>query len=322
MKKILSSLAVLFAAALLIYSCNPVDEDQLPPSNPAQMTTVQATQLLQGSWYLHKVESIHGPTCAGGQNETPVVHTHDMQYAGFRIDFTQNSLGVDPLYNLPAYEMHYNGLGATANYNVLGYDNGYEEAQMYFSFLQYEFQSNDLWLNFPYLLLEGRVFNGGLIKTLTNEDLVLLSVECGMCYFKRSNQNSLPYNALNINGTFVLDNYKEVNSGVTDIDQPVLDGVTHTFTNTVLSSNMELKYKGESIDPNIFENPTLTLANYEEGSFYYEVSNTHLCTEGPSYLGGYVTKSYKIHQLNNTELVLRDITDCNTYSEYHLTKVN
>ena len=314
----------MFATALLVYSCNPVDEDQLPPSNPAQMTTAQATQLLQGSWYLHKIESIYGPTCAGGQNETRVFHTHDMQYAGFRIDFTQNSFGVDPICNLPANEMYYNGLGATTNYNVVGSDNGFEVAQIYFSFFQYEFQSDDLWLNFPFATLEGRYLTGGLIISLTNDDLVLMCYgdAGGMYYFKRSNQNSLPYNALNLNGTFVLDNYKEVNSGVTDINQPVVNGATHTFTNTILSSNMELKYKGESIDPNIFENPTLTLANYEEGSFYYEVSNTHLYTEGPSYSGGYVTKSYKIHQLNNTELILRYITDCNTYIEYHLTKVN
>ena len=322
MKKVLSSLTVLFAAALLIYSCNPIDEGQLPPSNTSQMTVEQATQLLQGTWYLHKVESLDGPACAGGPNETRVVHTYDMQYAGFRIDFTENPGGVDQLYGLPTNEMYYNGLSSTIGYNVLSADDVYST----FTFLpgQYDVQPDDIFLNFQYMVLEGRYITRGVIVSLTSDELVFLSSgdSYGLYYFKRTNQNSLPYNEQNLNGSFVIDGYKEVNSGVVDVNQTVVNGSTYSFTNTVVSNNKELRYKGESITVSVIGNPYLNLADYEAGSFLYEVSDTHIYTEGPSYTGGYVINWYKIQQLNNTELILRQNTNCNTYKEYHLTKVN
>lgn len=66
MKNPFKYLAILFLAAVAMVSCNPIDEGQLPPSNTSNLTTDQALQLLQGSWYLDRVEYISGPICAGG----------------------------------------------------------------------------------------------------------------------------------------------------------------------------------------------------------------------------------------------------------------
>lgn len=61
-------LLILFLAAFGMSSCNPIDEGQLPPSNTSNLTPDQALPLLQGSWYLDRIEYITGPICAGGNN--------------------------------------------------------------------------------------------------------------------------------------------------------------------------------------------------------------------------------------------------------------
>lgn len=320
MKKVLSSLTVLFAAALLIYSCNPVDEDQLPPSNTSQLTSNQVTQQLQGVWYLDKTQSVNGPVCAGGPNETSLMSTMDLQYAGYKLEFTQNYVDTDE-FNNASYEVYYNGGSGTTAYKVV--ENSI--AQQYLG-PYYTYNAGDFFIEWGGCIISENVGFCSHIKILqiNANELVLYSWDPfpTIYYFKRSNQSGLPYNQLNLSGSFVIDNYKEVNSGVLDLNQTVANGSTYTFTDVVGSYNMKLLYTGASITPNVNGNPYLNLADFEAGSFYYEVSNTHIYSYGPSYTGGVVMNSYKIQQLNNAELILRQHSNCNTYTEYHLTKVN
>ena len=318
MKKVLSSLTVLFAAALLIYSCNPVDDDLLPPSNTSQLTTTEARQMLQGSWYFYKSESVNGPTCAGGPNETKTVNTYDLQYTGYKLEFTNISNGIDPQYDLETYDMYYGGGNGTEGYNVFTND---DENFSYMSSL-FNLQDGELYLWFEFIILEGYgIEGGGKIVSLTDEDLILFNPSYQVLYyFKRSSQTAAPYNALGLTGDYVLDNYKEVNSGVVGVDEAVPNGTTYSFNNEIYheQSTKRVKYRGTGTGG--ASNYFLDLAPANPSGFTYEVSSTHLFSSITS--SGSVWSSYKIIQLNANELVLRDGYLCNTYKEYHLTKVN
>ena len=320
MKKVLSSLTVLFAAALLIYSCNPVDEDQLPPSNTTQLTTTEARQMLQGSWYFYKSESVNGPICAGGPNETKTVYTYDLQYAGFKVEFTNFSGGVDPQYGIDTYNMYYGGGNGTEGYNVFTNDD--ESFSAFTSF--FNLQDGELYLWFELIFLEGYgIDGGGKIVSLTDEDLVLFNASYQRLYFfKRSNQTSQPYNVPGLAGNFVLDNYKEINSGVVDVNEAVPNGTTYSFNNEIyhVQTTKRVKYKGTQ-SGGAGSLYSLNLAPADPAGFSYEVSSTHLFSE-IAVSGGSVWSSYKIVELNANELVLRNETSCNAYKEYHLTKVN
>jgi hypothetical protein len=65
MKNPFKYLAILFFAVVGLSSCNPVDEGQLPPSNTNNLTTSQALQLLQGTWYLDRTENLMAPIVLG-----------------------------------------------------------------------------------------------------------------------------------------------------------------------------------------------------------------------------------------------------------------
>jgi hypothetical protein len=320
MKKVLSGLTVLFAAALLIYSCNPADDDLLPPSNTSQLTAAQARQMLQGTWYCYKRESVDGPTCAGGANETQSVYTFDLQYTGYKLEFTNISNGIDPQYELETYDMYYGGGNGTEGYNLLTND---DENFSYMSSL-FNLQDGELYLWFELIFLEGYGYEGGgKIVSLTDDELVLYTLAAfpTLVYFRRSNQTNAPYNALGLSGDFVLDSYKEVNSGVVDVNEAIPNGTTYSFNNEIYheQSTKRVKYRGTQSGGS-WSGYYLDLAPANPSGFTYEVSSTHLFSSITS--SNSVWSSYKIIQLNANELVLRDGYLCNTYKEYHLTKVN
>ena len=318
MKKVLPSLTVLFAAALFICSCNPIDEGQLPPSNTSQLTVEEATQLLQGAWYSYKSETVNGPVCAGGANEIHPVRTYDLQYAGYKIEFTNNASNVNPTFNVPAYDLYYGGGNGTTYYSVVSGDNPVFSSLITNSI--YQVEPSDLFLSFGYMFLEGFGYEiGGKIVSLTDNELVIQtalgSTFPTLVYFKRSNQTATPYNVPGLSGDFILDNYKEVNSGIVDVNEAIIGGTQYSFNNEIYHQtfNKLVNYRGV-VSGGSGSNYYLSLESAEPNGFTYEVSSTHLCSGG--------IFAYKIIQLNANEVILRDGYLCNSYKEYHLTKIN
>jgi hypothetical protein len=272
--------------------------------------------MLQGSWYFYKSQSVDGPICAPGPNETRSVRTYDLQYAGFRIEFTQNQSSIDPDFGTPLYSLYYDGGSGTTEYSIMGYD----QASVIMPFYGHDVQPNELYLSFPVMFTEGYGFEGGgKIVSLTNDELVIyMGGFPTLVYFKRSNQTNAPYNALGLSGDFVLDNYKEVNSGVVDVNESVPNGRTYSFNNEIYheQSTKRVKYRGTQ-SGGAGSNYFLSFADAQPSGFTYEVSSTHLHSAYSS-----IWSSYKVILLNANELVLREGYSCNTYKEYHLTKVN
>jgi hypothetical protein len=319
MKKVLSSLTVLFTATLLLYSCNPIEEDELPPSNTSQMTVEEAYQLLQGSWYSYKRETVFGPVCAGGLNEIHPVNTFDLQYAGYKIEFTNNANvgpGLD-VFNVPTYDLYYGGGNGTTYYSVVSGDN--PTFSSWVTNIYYQVGSSDLFLSFGTMFLEGFAYDGGgKIVSLTENELVIQTVLGSpaptLVYFKRSNETATPYNVPGLSGDYILDNYKEVNSGVVDVNEAIANGPQYSFNNEIYNTyNKLITYRGVVSGGNS-SNYYLYLESAEPNGFTYEVSSTHLCSGN--------IFAYKIIQFNANELILRDGYLCNSYKDYHLTKVN
>lgn len=323
MKNRVKYLAILFLTVVGMSSCNPVDEGQLPPSNTSNMTTSQALQLLQGTWYLDRTEYQIGPYCAGGNNEILYVTTSDKQYSGYKLEFTENptqllSLGAD--YTLPCYQLYSNGGNATNAYSVLSGAETAPDGLLWASSFFQNFAASDLFIVYDGFFLENIWFEqGARIVNLDETNLVLsytTPLDGTMYYFKRGIENSVPLNVIGLNGSFVLDHYKVIQSGVIQTDSVVSNGRTYSFTNEIYQcpSNKSLVYKG-IISGSGFSNYSLSIDEYEPGYFEYEVSPTQICLPHP-------LSSYKIHSVNNNELILRNQWNCNDYEEYHLTKVN
>jgi hypothetical protein len=311
------NIILFFSIFLIAFSgCNQPEEDSNPIENPTGSTTMtkeQVRQMLLGSWYFCKQESIDGPICAGGDNETRLVKTKDLQYAGFRLDFTNISAGIATSVNLPQYNMYYNGGSGTTAYAVLDYT----DSPFYNSI--FELQPTDLLIIFDVIFFEGSAFETGTkIVSLTNDELVLCTwgLYKQLLYFKRSNTTMLPSNEFDIFGNYLLDNYKEVNSGVVSVDEPITDGDTYSFTNEISPYQIlkEVRYKGYLLSSGTC-NYGLDLSTIEPDGFSYQFSNTHLCS-------GSSNPSYKVHFSDSQELILRLEGNCNSYNEYHFTKIN
>jgi hypothetical protein len=227
----------------------------------------------------------------------------------------------------PTYEMYYDGLSYTCGYNVLSCPlivDGIDFTPTYNQFFNdITLQDNDLILNFDYAQLEGIVMYGGLIISLTADELVLKPrYSSSYYYFKRTNENVLPRNDVNLDGVFVFDNYKEVESDVLTLDQNINDGSSCTFTSDLSLLDKEIHYKGLFSPPLPGTISDITFPHIgwieNDNTFAFEVSETHLNIFSLSY----EVYPYKIVQYNDFELVLRYHMNCNTYKEYHLTKVN
>ena len=330
MKNRVKYLAILFFAVVGISSCNPVDEGQLPPSNTSNLTTDQALQLLQGSWYLDRVEYITGPICAGGNNTISRVISTDLNYTGWKIDFTMNlgsSAGSPAVSSTGNYYQAYVGGGNQTNsYCIL--DDSAELNTVLLQMMQsYPYYMSvapgDLFIYCAGLWgLQSEGWEQGVVKIL-NVDANELKLELSLgssfkkiAYFKRDNQSSNPWNVVNLSGNYIHDNTKVVQSGILQYEQIINGGHTLTFTNEIVSENNgERYYKcleiGGDISLDFIPIPT----------FISDYNGVGYCTTS-SHLFGSDNEKYAIHILNSTELIMRYYTYCNDYEEYHLTKVN
>ena len=330
MKNLVKYLAILFFAVVGLSSCNPIDEGQLPPSNTSNLTPDQALPLLQGSWYLDRVEYITGPICAGGDNTISRVISTDLNYTGWKIDFTMNlgsSAGSPAVSSTGNYYQAYVGGGNQTNsYCILD-----DSAELNTVLLQ-------MWQSYPYYMsvapgdlfiycaglwgLQSEYWEEGPVKIL-NIDANELKLELSLgssfkkiAYFKRDNQSSNPWNVVNLSGNYIHDNTKVFQSGILQYEQIINGGHTLTFTNEIVSENNgERYYKcleiGGDVSLDFIPIPTF-IRNYNGVGY---------CTTS-SHLFGSDNEKYAIHILNSTELILRYYTYCNDYEEYHLTKVN
>ncbi len=323
-------LLILFFAVVGLSSCNPIDEGQLPPSNTSNLTPDQALPLLQGSWYLDRVEYISGPICAGGDNTISRVISTDLNYTGWKIDFTMNlgsSAGSPAVSSTGNYYQAYVGGGNQTNSYCILDDSAELNTvllQMWQSYPYYMSVSpGDLFLNLTGLwILQSEYWEEGPVKIL-NIDANELKLELSLgssfkkiAYFKRDNQSSNPWNVVNLSGNYIHDNTKVFQSGILQYEQIINGGHTLTFTNEIVSENNGERYFkcleiGGDVSLNLIPIPTF-IRNYNGVGY---------CTTS-SHLFGSDNEKYAIHILNSTELILRDYSTCNDYEEYHLTKVN
>jgi hypothetical protein len=341
LKNLVKYLVILFFAAVGLSACNPVDEEQLPPSNTANLTTDEAFQLLQGTWYLDRVEFLKGPTCAGGQNETFHHFTSDLMYPGYRMEFTD--LVGDYLvgeFGGNSYQVYTDGGNSTRLYKLVngmtGTCNGCENAVEGLLYGYGSYTENDLYLIHNGLTNAGIGIspNGSKIRVLNDQELVLevssssagtwingdYSVGGKLVYFKRNSQSSLPRNQSNLHGVYKLDHYKKVTSGILETDEAIIAGPTIDLTDQVqaFSSEKRFKYVGHMAGWDAQTNSPydfFSFGVYFGNDFYYETTNTHLCLWG---LNG----SFRLQILNPNEILLFLQQTCNDYEEYHLTKVN
>ena len=332
--------AIAFFTVVGLSSCNPVDEEQLPPSNTANLTTDEAFQLLQGTWYLDRVEFLKGPTCAGGQNETFHHFTCDLMYPGYRMEFTD--LVGDYLvgdFGGNSYQVYTDGGNSTRLYKLVngmtGTCNGCENAVEGLLYGYGSYTENDLYLIHNGLFNAGIGIspNGSKIRVLNDQELVLEVSSSGagawingellggdkFVYFKRNGQSSLPRNQSNLLGVYKLDHYKKVASGILETDEAIIDGPTIDLTDQVqaLSSEKRFKYVGHLAgwDVQTSSPGEFSFGLWFGDDFYYETTNTHLCSWGLNF-------SLRLQILNPNEILLFDQQTCNDYGEYHLTKVN
>jgi hypothetical protein len=327
---------IVFFAVFGLVSCNPVDEDQLPPSNTSNMTTSQALQLMQGSWYLDRVEYITGPICAGGINRVDDMFSTDLAYADWKLEITNNQVvnQIDP--NLPCYEFYSGGGNSTGQFSLItqadplfgiyfGLGTG---SGIYFCML-----NSVCYLNSYMFLIGGKIeyLSDNELRINANNESVT-GINGGMLYFKRVNQSSLPMNSSNLSGSFVHDNTKVVQSGVVQSSTVPEFGHTLTFTNEVISDSVGHRYfkclelnpaplGGGPGDKTFFTTNMLISSNGPDGDYLYQ---DYYCTSGTNLIGSVASYSSNcsIYLINSTELILRDYTICNDYEEYHLTKVN
>ena len=320
MKNRVKYLAILFFAVVGMSSCNPVDEGQLPPSNTSNVTTAQALQLLQGIWYLERVEYISGPICSGGNNTMSRITSTDLAYSGWKIEFTQNiasSLGQPFEAESGNYfQVYSDGGNFTGAYCILDNQSSSNAANLPILWPNWTLSSNDLflWLG-TYLPMEsiGFEFGGKIISIEPNQ--FLLSTNNGLAYFKRENQSEIPLNISGLSGTFIHDNTKSIQSGISVSDEIINGGHTISFTSEIITESAARYYKCNETggDYSLDGIPIPTFIGAYSGIGY----NTNA-----SQLFGSDYEKYSIHVLNNNELILRDYSTCNDYEEYHLTKVN
>ncbi len=305
---------VVFSAVVTLFftSCNRDQIEPTPTSTSSQLTIEEARQMIQGSWYCYKRETIDGPICAGGANETRNVYTFDQQYTGFKLEFTDVSAGV-VLGQGQSYELYYDGGNGATSYAIVGYDN----TQVYTSW--FGMTQDDLLIRFGAIFLEGYGYEVGFkIVSLNQNELVVYTLASTptLLFFRRSNQTEAPYNVPGLSGNFILDHYTEVSSGIVSINEQI-DGGTYSFTNEIYqdSLNRSVMYLGNVL---AFGTSSYFLGFAQVGSsgFSYEVSNTHLFSYDNYFY------QYKVVQLNTNELIVRDEVTCNNYKEYHLTKIN
>ena len=334
MKNLVKYLAILFLAAVGMGSCNPIDEGQLPPSNTNNLTPDQALPLLQGSWYLDRVEYITGPICAGGNNRVTDMFSTDLAFSGWKMEFTNNQV-VSQLYpSMETYEFYADGGNSTGNFSLIS---GSDPMLGLFFPGASTLSGVYFFIHFPnFTGLENYYFQlGGKIEYLSDNELRINAnhessgeLNGGMLYFKRINQSSLPLNLSNLSGSFVHDNTKVVQSGIVQSSSAPENGHTLTFSNEVISDNEGHRYfKCLELYPTFpstvgektfFTNGVLlsSSGNYLYQHFYC-TSNTNLIGSVASY-----SNNCSIYLISPTELILRDYFTCNDYEEYHLTKVN
>jgi hypothetical protein len=332
MKHILSLSALLLTTVLYISSCNPIDEEELNSSvssnspNFEQMSAQEVLEAIQGEWYEYRSMTVIGPTCAGGANENHHVTTHDLQYLSYKLNFT--NIPSDPLLYgqyYSAYQVYTGGGSSTATYGIINS-----------STIPNLFASLTI-QGWNYSLDDGAFYLFGLdtflpleIMSLTDDEMILYTNSLSytnsgsLRYFKRSSAPVLPLNEQGLEGTFVWDNYKKIQSGVEVENTYINEGITYTFSNEIYynSQTEYIHYKGQRVGPMYYypypyfvENePQLGYYNNgEQGFFAFETTSSHLTKPSSS--------GFKVHELNENELILRD-GGCISYKEYHFTKIN
>lgn len=334
MKNLFKYITILLFAVVGLSSCNPVDEGQLPPSNTNNMTSDQALQLMQGSWYLDRVEYITGPICAGGVNRVADLFSTDLAYVDWKLEITNNQVvnQIDP--DLPCYEFYAGGGNSTGLFSLVTETDplfGYYFGLGAGSGIYFYMQTYSCYLNSYMFLIGGKIeyLSENELRINANNESVT-GINGGMLYFKRVNQSSIPLNSSNLSGSFVHDNTKVVQSGIVQSTSAPEFGHTLTFSNEVISDSVGHRYfkclefnpvMSSSLgDKTFFPNSVLLSRNGIGGDYLYQ---DYYCTSNTDLIGSVTSfTNYSIYVLNSTELILRKYLTCNDYEEYHLTKVN
>jgi hypothetical protein len=293
---------------------------------------------------------LKGPTCAGGQNEIFNHFTSDLMYPGYRMEFTDlvgdyliGDIGGN------SYQVYTDGGNSTRLYKLVNgmtaTCNGCENLIETLLYGYGSYTENDLYLIHNGLTNAGVTLfpNGSKIRVLNDQELILEVSSSSsvivngegaggneLIYFKRNSQNSLPRNQSNLQGGYKLDHYKSVSSGILESEEFIVDGPSIELTDQIFASTAQrrIKYIGHITFNDPIQDTLQTLTEGELnfsisvggndfGVFYFETTNTHLCTSN-----NIQALNMRIQILNPNEILLFSQLTCNDYKEYHLTKVN
>ena len=318
MKKVLSSLTVLFAAALFLYSCNPGDEAQLPPpNNQTQVTVAEAYNLIQGTWYMKRVED-YTTYCFGESNMINSVFNTNTAFTSYQYQFAGSN------------QLYVNQSTFGGYFEILPFDFDESTAQD-LNMVSGDICTNigDFFLNTP--AVNVLAFGDAYMKIIElTANKLTVENRAGKVYFERDLSIKQPVNSLGLSGTYVHDLYSDIVNGVVEYSA-VPSPVKLTFTDEIFAPNASYigdfgQYFKGVVDYSdcsfgyheIFDDMSYFDTPLNDMSFFrYQVSDTHLFSFYSN-----LTERFKIHVLNQNELILRLHSSCNSYKEYHYTKVN
>lgn len=322
MKNLFKYLAILLFAIVGLSSCNPADEDQLGPTNVLGISIEEANTLLQGVWYIDRTEE-YTVLCANGQLELSAVNVNNLNYSNYKFEFSNSA---------SSGSYSYTGEYPSVNTVNLGYGGGGDYT---FEFATYIAESVEVGYNNPFSPID----EGSLGLALFGEDPLLASLPLFLCWggeiveidsdsftiqitwnnkvyravFKRDVNSSIPYNQSNIEGTYILESRKSVSGGVEQSED--IYGSDYQLT---LTTNLNYSYNPQS--------------PYYSGTTSSQVDWGYVM---PIVSGGIVgliwsstehyvminNNSFRIHTQDGQNLVLRDYSSCNTFTEYSFTKL-
>lgn len=324
MKKFLFGISMLF---VVMVSCNPVDEGQLPPSTVQGNTLNQMLSNIQGQWYVKKVQYVQGPVCAGGPNEIFWEYVADNAYSTYQFDFTNNQstdlyfsamfgqLSTDIIDSSTTgfYQFHGNGGNFTTSYFI--YDDswfGIASLDNVIDGDKYIDLAGSLAVGYSGIGIQAGSYK---IITLNSQSFVIRNlITNAIVYFERSQTNAPLTMAIPLVGEYKILEERAYQGGVLSSTSQVIQDFRIIFTNNQASYNQQNWYVGSLVG----EHSPFNIASGNSavsGPVYFNTTATHLVTSN-------FPQHFKISASNSTQLILREEVNCNDYTDYVFDKIN
>lgn len=317
MKFFLFGISILF---LVVVSCNPIDESQLPPSSVQGNTLDQLLPGIQGQWYVKKVQYVQGPVCAGGPNEIFWEYVADNSFTTYKFEFTMNSVNsCDDIYQtdldssmIGIFEFYGNGGNFTSSYLL------FNDSWMGISSVD-DIIDGDKYIKLAssFSGYQGIGLNSGVYKIISlNQDNLILQSLYGnvIVYFERNQTNALLTMATPLEGQYKILEELVYQGGMLISTSQVLQDFRILFTNNQASYNQQNWFVGSLVG----EHSPFNIASGNSavsGSVYFNTTSTHLTTSN-------FPQHFRIAASSSTQLILREEITCNDYTDYVFEKIN